>query len=288
MKKVVSFSGGESSGLALIETLKEHPDAIVVFMNTSKEREETLEFINKVSIHFNINVVWIEAVFDELKSIDFRITNYKDAKRNGEVFEDMIKCYGLPNKAYPHCNRELKIQPFDRFMKSLNVGDFERVIGIRADEVDRVNKNYKELRLDYILVKKGITKQMVNKFWNEQPFRLQLKGYEGNCTKCWKKSLRKLMTIEKDEREGLTPVDLWWHEMEKKYSYYVPEHRNRKEIKEKITFYRENLSNKEIVELSQNNFQKVEDDSIIYDYQTSMFGYDLDDTDGCVESCEII
>ena len=56
MKKVVSFSGGESSGLALIETLKEHPDAIVVFMNTSKEREETLEFINKVSIHFNINV----------------------------------------------------------------------------------------------------------------------------------------------------------------------------------------------------------------------------------------
>ena len=288
MKKVVSFSGGESSGLALIETLKEHPDAIVVFMNTSKEREETLEFINKVSIHFNINVVWIEAVFDELKSIDFRITNYKDAKRNGEVFEDMIKCYGLPNKAYPHCNRELKIQPFDRFMKSLNVGDFERVIGIRADEVDRVNKNYKELRLDYILVKKGITKQMVNKFWNEQPFRLQLKGYEGNCTKCWKKSLRKLMTIEKDEREGLTPVDLWWHEMEKKYSYYVPEHRNRKEIKDKITFYRENLSNKEIIELSKNNFKKVTDDSIVYDYQTSMFGYDLDDTDGCVESCEII
>lgn len=287
MKKVVSFSGGESSGVALYETLKEHPNAIVVFMNTSKEREETLDFVNKVSIQFGVNILWIEAVFDEFRGVGYKITNYKEAKRNGEVFEEMIKCYGLPNKKYPHCNRELKIQPFDRLMKDLNLGEFERVIGIRADEVDRVNPKYKELRLDYVLVKKGITKQMVNKFWKDQPFRLNLKGYEGNCNKCWKKSLRKLKTIEVDERENGN-VDSWWSDMEKKYKRYIPEHRNRKEIDSDITFYRENLSNEKIKEMSKHPFEKSKDDSVLYNYQISMFGYDLDDTDGCIESCEII
>lgn len=286
--KVVSFSGGESSGEALKRTLDKHDNVIVVFMNTSKEKPQTLEFVDRVNKEWNVNVIWLEATFNDKKSTGYRITSYEECYKNGEVFEQMIKCYGLPNKAYPHCNRELKVIPFQRYIKDLNLGLYDTVLGIRADEVDRVNAKYKELRLEYPLVKQHVTKQEVNSKWNDRPFRLELKGYEGNCNKCWKKSFRKLMTIEKDEREGITPVDDWWDRMEEKYGYYVPEHRKRDWNGERITFYRKNKSLKEIREQSLKPFTPATDDAIIYDYQTSMFGVSLDYTDGCLESCEVI
>ena len=284
-----SFSGGESSGKGLeyvLSNKQDEFDITVAMLNTSKERPETMDFAKKVGEHFGVKINLLEATFDDKKSIGYRVTDFENYKRNGEVFEEMIKCYGLPNKAYPHCNRELKVIPIHRFAKDVLGTDYYTAIGIRVDEVSRINKDWKELKYYYPLIHEGMTKAHVNNFWNNMPFRLNLKGYEGNCNKCWKKSRRKLMTIELDERErGI--IDSWWNDMEEKYGFYVPSHRKRDWNGEQITFYRENQSNKDIVKMSKEVFEKAKDDSIIYNFQTTLFGYDLDDTDGCEESCEV-
>lgn len=285
-KLFVMFSGGETSAFMvdyLVNNKRDKYDMTFVFCNTSKEREETLIFANQIDKKYNLNLLWIEATFDEYKSTGYRITDFENAKRKGEVFEEMIKCYGLPCKPFPHCTRELKTSPANRLIKDLSSGEYLRAIGIRADEIDRVSNNRKEERFYYPLIEDVYTtKQHVNRFWNSQDFRLQLKGYEGNCDLCWKKSNRKLLTliIEKPELVG------WWDEMELKYSDYYPEHRNRKNKGEKMSFFRKNLTIQDLVKMSKDLTEKAEDDSKIYGIQSTLWGYDLDSSNGCEESCE--
>jgi hypothetical protein len=287
MKKnlLVSFSGGETSAFMvdwLIKNKSDQYNMYFVFANTSKENEETLIFANEIDKEYSLNLYWIEAKFDNERGVGYNITNFKDAKRNGEIFENMIKCYGIPCKPYPHCSRELKEQPITRFAKEV-IGDYYTAIGIRADESDRISNNRKKLKYYYPLIEDVYTtKQHVNKFWNEKPYRLELKGYEGNCDLCWKKSNRKLLT---NIIENPSKMD-WWLEMEEKYSNYVPSHRDRKHTGEKLTFFRNNLSAVDLINMSKEDFDKATDDSINYDIQQTLWGYDLDSSNGCEESCE--
>lgn len=260
---------------------------VFAFANTSKEKAETLEFANLVDKEYGLDLVWLEPVFSYTprEGTTFKVVNYDTAKRNGEVFEEMILHYGIPNQAYPHCTREMKTQPLQKYAKHIFGGGHYTAIGIRADEIDRVNDNYKELKYYYPLVMGvGTTKPEVNKFWRDQPFRLQLKGYEGNCNKCWKKSIRKLKTIEVEEANR----DTWWSDMEEKYGGYVPTHRKRKPLDKNLTFYRNNNSSLDLLEMSKTPFNKSLDDSVNYDYQMTLIEYDYEDDleDDCGQSCE--
>jgi len=280
---LISFSGGETSAFMckfLQETKK--LNMRFVFANTSKENEETLIFIEYIDKKFKLNLTWVETTFNDKKHIGYKITNFKDAKRKGEVFESMIKCYGIPNKKYPHCTRELKSIPMEKFGNNcFGIGNYHKAIGIRSDEIDRISKNRKRDKLYYPFVEDVyITKAHVNVFFKDDPNRLQLKGYQGNCDKCWKKSFRKLMTIETENSDN------WWINMEKEYGNYIPKHRKRKETNKQITFYRENKSGLDIREMSKENFVKATDDSIDYNVQASLFGTNIDEIDGCSESCE--
>ena len=63
----ISFSGGRTSAYMtkwMIENLKDKYEMIVCFANTGKEREETLEFVDKCDKKFGFNVVWIESIKD--------------------------------------------------------------------------------------------------------------------------------------------------------------------------------------------------------------------------------
>jgi hypothetical protein len=225
----------------------------------------------------------LETEFDGKKRTGYRVTDFNKAKRNGEVFEDMIKAYGIPCQPYPHCTRELKLEPIQRYAKDFFKSDYQTAIGIRADEVDRVNNKYKEQRLYYPLVSANISKPDVNAFWRDQDFRLNLKGYEGNCDMCWKKSNRKLLTLIAEKPELMN----WWLDMEEKYSGYIPPHRDRSNHQGKLNFFRKNLSGLDLLKMSKEDFEKANDDAVNYYKQTSLFGYDLDSSNGCEESCEV-
>ena len=167
-KFFVSFSGGESSAFMVdwMERNKKPDDEILyAIANTSKEREETLEFANKVDKYFGLNLVWIEAKFHGIRGVGttYKIVDFESAKRNGEVFEEMIREYGIPNQKYPHCTRELKTTPLQKLAKDILGDDYITVIGIRADEIDRVKSDWRELNYYYPLVHNEIVKPMINR-----------------------------------------------------------------------------------------------------------------------------
>lgn len=288
-KLLISFSGGRTSAFMtwwLLNNMQHKYEMIVVFANTGKEREETLEFVNKCDIEFGFNTVWVEAVVSMENGVGTKhiITNMDSASRDGKPFEGIISKYGLPNQNAPHCSRELKKQPIKDYARSIGWKKYETALGIRTDEPKRLNwKAKKENKFLFFAELISVTKSDVNTFWAAQKFDLELKSYEGNCDLCWKKGLRKLMTIVKDKPE----LAYWWCEMEEKYQMFTPKSREHN-AKPPYKFYRDNMTINDIIEESKFPFEPSRDESKDIDMfkQLEMWNEYLDTNNGCVESCE--
>ena len=285
-KILASVSGGETSMYMakwLKENLSTECEIIYVFANTSQEHENTLEFVEQCDKAFNIGVIWVEAVINEGRGngITHITTNFKNAKRKGEVFESHIAKYGIPCTSSPHCTRDLKAAAITHYARSIGWKNntYDLAIGIRADEFDRVNPKRKEKRLIYPFIEyEETTKIDVNTFWREMPFRLKIKGYEGNCLTCFKKSDRKLATIASEHPERFD----FFREMEKKYEF-KPKY-NGKIPEKPERFFRKNRTVDDIFELTKDpSFNLASDDKIIYNKK---FSLKWDISNGCEESCE--
>lgn len=179
---------------------------IYLYANTGKEREETLKFIDECDTRWGLGVVWLEAVVNPQKGegTTHRVVSYRTAVRNTDSdsedhpFVAVIKKYGLPSNAFPHCTRELKLRPIASYLNSIGVSEYETAIGIRADEPHRATVKH---GIIYPLVELRINEEAVRIFWDRQEFDLGLKDYQGNCDLCFKKSLRKRLTILRETPE---------------------------------------------------------------------------------------
>lgn len=270
---LISFSGGRTSAYMTWWLMNEWPERNewekkVLFANTGKEEEATLQFVDECDRRWNLGVTWVEAnVSEEFgKGTTAKVVSFQTAARQGEPFEAMIKKYGIPNSAFLHCTRVLKTVPIHWYVKSTGWKDYYTAIGIRVDEFDRMNPKRKELKYIYPLVNNNIYKRDVSIFWEKQPFNLGLKSYEGNCDLCWKKSSSKLKQLceEKPSRK------VWWESMENKYGNYIPASRQHNDkISLPIRFYRGNKSLQEIIDIPKEKYT-----------QTDLFEF------GCTESCE--
>ena len=146
---VISFSGGRTSAYMLWRVLQSNnglPDnAKVIFANTGKEEEETLEFIRDCSINWNVPITWLEYKYSEETKDRFKIVDFNTASRNGEPFFELIDQNGspyLPNPVARICTAKLKIRVIHAYLKSLGWEHNENMdwIGIRADEPRRAAK----------------------------------------------------------------------------------------------------------------------------------------------------
>jgi len=291
MKKlVVAFSGGETSAYMaqwLWNNKRKDYHMRFVFANTGEESEETLEFVEKCSNYFGFPVTWVEAVprvklrntivemCDDIFPLSwiggrigttYRKVNFETASRNGEPFERVIQKYGIPNVAVSHCTRELKLNPIKGYIKALGWTDYYTAVGIREDEFDRISTNHKEEQIIYPLIDakmRPMTKQKINFWWSQQPFRLNLKGYQGNCKWCYKKSFNKLYTIAKENPKAFD----FPKRMEQKYEQYIPDTRLEL-IAERgeqpiypVRFFREQKTVEDIIEASKTFVGNVDDDA---------------------------
>lgn len=276
----ISFSGGRTSALMLkliLDRMASEYDRIAVtFCNTGQEHEETLKFVNAVDQWLEAGVVWLEAVVhpEHGKGTTHRIVNFETADRAGAVFESVIKKYGIPNPVFRNlCNRELKLRVMDSYCRSIGweTGSYDTAIGIRADEIDRVNPDHRALRLVYPLVDEGVTKTDVLAWWSKQPFDLQIPEHYGNCVWCWKKSLRKHLTLARECPSAFEfPM-----RMERLYATAGAGEKER-------TFFRENRSAADILELSKQPFEPFDPNQPL---QMPLIPIDLP-SGGCSESCE--
>ena len=265
---ICTFSGGRTSAF-MGKFLNTYPkyndyDKLFLFANTGKEKEETLEFINKCDVKWGLNVVWLEAVINLQKGIGtkYKIVNFKTANRNGKPFEDMIKKYHMPNQFVSVCTRELKQIPMNKYIKSLGYKHIKTAIGIRYDERHRKSIRAKENNIIYPLCDDvKVDSNFIRTWWDKQSFDLNLKDYEGNCDLCFKKSLRKKLTILKHNPK----IKNWWVKMEKKYG---TENYPRFDL-------RTNFTMDQLIDLSKKPFKEVKDKHEVSKKQVSLFN-DLD------------
>lgn len=271
---IVSFSGGRTSGYLAKKLLDNPPTDCklwFVFMNTGAEDERTLDFINRCDREWGLNLIWLEADVNhgERVGTKYKIVTYETASRECEPFYEVIKKYGIPNQSYPHCNRELKLQPFNAWLSD-NCPGAHRAIGIRCDEIDRMAANMDEMKIIYPLISRWPTnKGDVLGWWSRQSFDLDLPEHYGNCVTCWKKSDRKLLTLANNDPKLFDHFD----RME-----IIAKDTGSNAENNKGNFFRKNRNTKEIIKESEQVFNKFFDK-----YYESI----SDTANGCSESCDL-
>ncbi len=223
----ISFSGGRTSAYMLWRVLQSNggriPDnCIVLFANTGKEMEETLEFVRDCGENWGVEIKWIEYRNNEQ---GYEIVNFETASRNGEPFEAIIKKRNyLPNSITRFCTVELKIRAMHKHLKSLGwyTDGWDQMVGIRFDEQRRVAKirarpspeTVKETMI-LPLADAKITKHDVGFFWKQQPFDLKLENnngvtMHGNCDLCFLKGRNQVLSLIKEQPERA----VWWIKQE--------------------------------------------------------------------------
>jgi len=214
---VISFSGGATSGFMLRQIIDAHggklPNYIkAAFANTGLEHEETLKFIERCSLEWGVEVVWLE--YDGKKK--WKQVNYATASRNGEPFNLLIRERNyLPNPITRFCTVELKIQTLDRwseYIPEFIEGHIE-CIGLRYDEPHRVAKvraNSRRNEAYCPMFHAKHTLEDVERFWANQSFRLDIPRLLGNCVGCFLKGTKKISLIAKQYPELLE----WWAQAE--------------------------------------------------------------------------
>jgi 3'-phosphoadenosine 5'-phosphosulfate sulfotransferase (PAPS reductase)/FAD synthetase len=171
-KILISFSGGRTSAFMcwfMLNSWKERDkyEMVVVFANTGKERQETLDFVRSCDRYFGFKTVWVEAVINSIsgEGTTHRIVDFNTADRVGNPFEFMIAKYGMPNQNAPHCSRELKKQPIKSYARSIRWFDYQTALGIRTDEPKRLNWIAKKKeKFIYFAELMKVTKSDVNLF----------------------------------------------------------------------------------------------------------------------------
>lgn len=244
--KKIAFSGGATSGLMLKLQMENNPtleNCIVVFCNTGKEFNATIDFVHQVETQWGVKVIWLEYTrvpataeirdaYQHAKSkktvqeqIDkgetthwFKVTDYEHARRNGDQnlpFDELLSWANvLPNQLNRMCSVQMKVRTMMRYLFSIGVYEWNDFIGIRADEAHRVKEiernATKYATPQFPLVEQGITLKDVTAFWNSQPFKLKLQPHEGNCDLCYLKKWWKLVKISRDYPGSTT----WWEQKE--------------------------------------------------------------------------
>lgn len=225
---VISFSGGRTSGYLLHRVLQAFggtlpADVVPIFCNTGKERPQTLDFVERCSLEWNVPVVWLE--YAQGQPGRFRVANYAGASRQGEPFDQLLAWKRLlPNVAMRFCTQWLKIKVSNRYARHVlgwttKAGGYSNAIGLRADEPRRVAR----LRGDpkstpgetphAPLAQAGVLLPEIMAFWKQSPFDLQLEGYQGNCDLCFLKGQGKLLRIMQESPE----LAAWWIAKEQQF-----------------------------------------------------------------------
>lgn len=261
----VSVSGGKTS-MMMAEYIMSRADKYAnlefVFANTGQEHEKTLEFVDRCDREWGLGITWVEAVVHAgRKASTHKVVTFETAARNGEPFEAVMAKYGISNKSYPHCNRELKLNPMQSYIRSIGWSSAKVAIGIRSDEPKRLRTDAEKARIVYPFAHWWPQdKQDVIDFWERQPFNLEILEREGNCTWCWKKTLTK-------HAANIASHPEWYDFPRRMEAKYGKTNRQNAQV-----FFRGALSTDDLFKA-------------VYGVQVRPFETD-EDSGGCSESCE--
>jgi len=193
----VSFSGGRTSGYMLRKSLDAHdgrlPDDVhVLFANTGKERNETLDFVLDCCAHWDVPIAWLEYAGVEAprNRIIAREVTHATASRKGEPFRKLLEFRGyLPGSGMRMCTTELKIRVIKRWMRDRGYEHWTNIVGLRADERERVARALRPQKERWEnecpLWRADVTEADVRASWRAAPFDLRRRSAEGTRDLCF-------------------------------------------------------------------------------------------------------
>ena len=205
MNHIVSFSGGLSSALTAVRVLNKYPNALLVFMDTLFEDEDNYRFMSDFENKFNVKI---------LRLVEGR--NPYDVSRAQHV---------IPNSRVAPCTRRLKIEIFQKWLKSLE-GESTIDIGYDFTEIHRceaTNKAYEKLgvKVDYPLLWKPYETRrytdVVKTDWGIEPPRAYQLGYtHANCGgRCVKQGQGDWIRTLINFPERFAEIEAWENDMRK-------------------------------------------------------------------------
>lgn len=176
-QRVILFSGGQTSAYMTI-LLKPQFNDIILFTDTGREHPATYKFI---------------ALFEANEGLKVnRITNK-------ETFQELCtRKKAVPNLTQRFCTQELKIRAAKRWLRENGIQRFTQFIGFRSDEKQRI-EGHKERNVKvstkFPLHEWNINKAMVDAYWQQRPYRLEIPRILGNCDLCFMKGSNAIITI---------------------------------------------------------------------------------------------
>lgn len=204
---MITVSGGRSSAMMAryIQTSEKYAnyEKVFVFCNTGMERPETIEFLKNIEKHWEIPLVKIEGIYsnDLGTGVSYKVVEWENLNMNALPFSKMIEhknkgiFSGLPNKDAPYCSENLKTLPAKKLCDNIfGINNYKIAIGFRKEdmpkritftEIKEQKQKIFPLLTDF---KTPVSQLDLNKYWKQQPFKLELHGKYGNCELCWKKS----------------------------------------------------------------------------------------------------
>lgn len=252
LPKIISFSGGQTSGYMLRREIDKigHSEFLkqftTIFCNTGKEHDKTLDFVHEVETRWEIPIVWLEYTRIPARDIDpllvpegrkrsnlskaqetnsdahwFRKVDWITVARRFDKrtpFDELLEWMSaLPNVRGRACSAYLKRRTLQRWLEWNQTGKYECYIGIRSDESDRANEILANLDDKneiprFPLCNNKTDIKAVNDFWNSHPFKLTIPNHMGNCDLCFLKARWKRVAAAKADPRAA----LWWSNWEKR------------------------------------------------------------------------
>jgi Phosphoadenosine phosphosulfate reductase family len=231
LPRIFNFSGGKSSAYMVLHYYQKGD--LVIFQDTGREHHKTYKFINDFEAFENIPIIRI---------------SYKDSKTPFDTLLQDKKHKIIPNRVKRMCTDELKIKTAKRWLRQNGIQKFENFIGFRKDEPKRVLKRkqkFVKVIDKFPMYYDGITKQMINAFWEQKPYNLEIPPILGNCTLCFMKGEAAIIAILTVYPELATE---WIADEEKAIQADKKSGTGRR--------YFENASMKKLLHIAQNNLFK--------------------------------
>lgn len=243
LPNIVSFSGGQTSGYMLRKLMERSDFAekfCVVFENTGREHNATLDFVHEVETRWGVPIVWLEYCRIPAVEIDpllvpagrkrtnlikaqeakekahwFREVSYETAARRTDPrtpFDELLEwSAALPNVRGRSCSAFLKRRTLQKWLEAKATGEYNCYIGIRKDEEHRAweikaSLDDKNEHPQFPLCDEPTTKASVDAFWAAHSFCLNIPNHMGNCDLCFLKARWKRLAVAKAD-----PVAAqWW------------------------------------------------------------------------------
>ena len=159
------------------------PGDLVIFCDTGREHEKTYKFINDFEAFENIPIIRLK---------------YGNSEDPFQSLLEKRKYKVIPNRVKRICTIELKIKTCRRYLRSIGLMKYENFVGFRYDEPLRVKRRkqaWKQVVDRFPLYEDKIDKQMINHYWQNKNYTLEIPSILGNCTLCFMKGKNAIINI---------------------------------------------------------------------------------------------